>query len=149
VRRLAALACAAGLLAGTAAPAVASVDILKLERELKCPTCDVPLDVSSAASAQRMKDYIRDRAAEGWSEERIKDTLVAQFGRSVLTTPPKEGFDLVAWVVPGVAVVGGLIAIPLVIRAWGRRGRRPAPAGADASPEELDRLQRELDRYEA
>jgi cytochrome c-type biogenesis protein CcmH len=148
MRRLAALVCAAGLLVGSGAPALSAVDVIGLERELKCPTCNVPLDVSTASSAQRMKDYIRQRADEGWSEQRIKDSLVAQFGRSVLATPPKEGFDLVAWVVPGLAVAGGLIAVPFLIRAWGRRGAKPAPAGADASPEERERLQRELDRFQ-
>lgn len=142
---LAVVVVALGALGG---PALATVDIRGLEKELRCPTCNTPLDVSSAPIALRMKEFIRVRAEQGQTEQQIKDALVAEFGREVLATPPKEGFDLVAWVVPGIAVAIGLAAIPVITRRWARRGSRPAPAGADATPEELERLERELDRIE-
>lgn len=142
---LAVVVVALGALGG---PALAAVDIRALERELRCPTCNTPLDVSNAPIALRMKEFIRERAEQGQTEQQIKDALVAEFGREVLATPPKEGFDLVAWVVPGVAVAIGLAAIPFITRRWARRGGRPAPAGADATPEEIERLERELGRIE-
>jgi len=143
---LLALVLLAPLAAGTALGQ--NVDVRALERELRCPTCDTPLDTSNAPVARDMKEFIRERAAEGWTADQIKDALVADFGREVLATPPKEGFDLVAWIVPALVVALGLAAIPVLTRSWARRGRRPAPAGADATPEELDRLQRELERLE-
>ena len=39
--------------------------------------------------------------AEGKTKDQIKDELVAQYGTAVLAEPPKSGFDLTAWLVPG------------------------------------------------
>ncbi len=143
-RRLLAALCAALILAVAAAPAVASVDVLGLEQQLKCPTCEVPLNVSNAPSALRIKAYIEEKAADGWTSGQIEQSLVQQFGRDILATPPKSGFDLIVWVVPAVLILTGLVAIPLIARAWIRRNRLIAPAGVDASPEELARLDQQL-----
>lgn len=149
MRRLLAAVCAVMVALAAVSPALGEVNVKELEKELRCITCNTPLDISNAPSALDMKEYIREKADEGWTAEQIKDSLVAQFGREVLATPPKEGFDLVAWLVPGIAVALGLAAIPFVTRVWARRGgARPAPAGADATAEERDRLQRELDRLD-
>jgi cytochrome c-type biogenesis protein CcmH len=143
-RRLLAALCAALILAVAAAPAVASVDVLGLEQQLKCPTCEVPLNVSNAPSALRIKAYIEEKAADGWTSGQIEQSLVQQFGRDILATPPKSGFDLIVWVVPAVLILTGLVAIPLIARAWIRRNRLIAPAGVEASPEELARLDQQL-----
>ncbi len=146
-RRAAALVAAFMLALSSVSPALGAVDVLELQKELRCPSCGTSLDVSNAPAAQRIKEFVRQQAALGRSEDEIKDALVAEFGREVLATPPKEGFDLVAWVVPAVAVAVGLAAIPIVTRSWSRR-RREVPRGPAATPEEMDRLQRELDRID-
>jgi cytochrome c-type biogenesis protein CcmH len=143
VRRLLTALCAALILITAAAPAVASVDVLGLEQQLKCPTCQVPLNVSNAPSAVRIKAYIEAKAAAGWSASQIEQSLVQQFGRDILATPPKSGFDLIVWLVPAALIIAGLVAIPLIARAWIRRNRAAA-VGTTASPEELERLDREL-----
>lgn len=128
-------------------PAVAgALTVNDVAQEVRCPTCNTPLDVSSAPVALDMKQYIADRIALGWSKQRIIDGLVSEFGRDVLATPPKSGFDLIAWLVPGIAVALGLAAIPVIARAW---ARRPRAAGEDAPPptaEEAARLEDELRR---
>lgn len=118
----------------------------EVAREVRCPTCNTPLDVSNAPVAIDMKQYIAQRIEAGWSKERIIDGLVDEFGEGVLTTPPKSGFDLVAWIVPALAVALGLAAIPLIARAWsrGRSGdERPPP---EPTPEEAARIEEELRR---
>ena len=139
------LAMVATLLAALAlaAPA-ASLTVVEVAREVRCPTCNTPLDVSDSPAAQRLKVFINDRIAEGDDKQQIIDALVEEFGRGVLATPPKEGFDLVAWIVPIVLVLAGLAAIPLVTRVWARRGRdEPAP---EIAPEDAARLDEELRR---
>jgi cytochrome c-type biogenesis protein CcmH len=116
-------------------------------REVRCPTCNTPLDVSNAPVALDMKRYIRERIDEGWTKQEIVDGLVDEFGRGVLATPPKSGFDLVAWVVPGIVVLIGLAAIPVLTRAWSRRPRPDAAAaGPPPTDEEARRLEEELRR---
>jgi cytochrome c-type biogenesis protein CcmH len=141
-----ALAVMAVALLGVAAPAM-SLTVVEVAREVRCPTCNTPLDVSNSPAAERMKVFIANRIAEGDDKQEIIDALVVEFGRGVLATPPKEGFDLIAWVVPIVLVLAGLIAIPFVTRAWARRGSSTAPP--EISPEDAARLDDELRRRDA
>ncbi len=134
-----------GLPAAALADEVRGVDVQSLERELRCPTCNGPLAVSDSPAADQIKQKIRDMAADGKTSDQIKAALVADFGREILADPPKEGFDLVAWLVPSLGVLAGLAVIPFLTRRWARRGGRDTPAPvAAASPEELDRLEAEL-----
>jgi cytochrome c-type biogenesis protein CcmH len=144
-RRALAIALAVFALGGVAAPAFA-VTAQQIYRETRCPTCNTPLDVSTSPAAQAIKDFIQVRIAKGQSEEQILAALEAEFGREVLATPPKEGFDLVAWIVPIVLVVGGLCAIPLVTRSWARRRHSDTPA-PEISPEDAARLDDELKNH--
>lgn len=130
------------------APPALSLTVNEVAREVRCPTCNTPLDVSSAPIALRMKAYIADRIAQGeTSKERIIDDLALEFGESVRTTPPKSGFDLLAWLVPGIVVGLGLALVPFMTRAWARRGGRPAPARPPTA-EEARRLDEELRRLD-
>jgi cytochrome c-type biogenesis protein CcmH len=99
-----------------AAPAGAAPNPADLESELVCPVCETTLDQSDAPVARRMKTYIRERIAAGASERQIKDELVEQFGPAVLAEPAKEGFDLLAWVLPLAA--GGIGAGVVGVLAW-------------------------------
>lgn len=93
----------------------------ELERELVCPTCKTTLDQSNAPVALRMKRFVAARIAAGDSKSEIKDQLVAQFGRGVLAAPEKEGFDLLAWVVPLVGLGAGAVVLSLLLWRWTRR----------------------------
>ena len=142
-RRLAAFVAILLSALALAAPAM-SLTVVEVAREVRCPTCNTPLDVSNSPAAERMKIFIAQRIEGGDDKQEIIDALVVEFGRGVLTTPPKEGFDLVAWIVPIALVVGGLAAIPFVTRSWARRRRDDlAP---EISAEDAARLEDELRR---
>jgi len=138
VRRTAALAALLGLLAAGSALA-APPKAADLEAELVCPVCETTLDQSNAPVAERMKTFIRVRIAAGDSEQEIKDALVAEFGAGVLAEPPGGGFGLLAWLLPLAGLVGGAIAIGLLIRRWSRRGPPEGPSEEKLDPE-LERL---------
>ena len=120
------------VLAGAAS--AAPPNAADLEAELVCPVCETTLDQSNAPVAERMKTFIRVRIAAGDSEQEIKDALVAEFGTEVLAEPPGGGFGLLAWLLPLGALVGGAIAVGLLIRAWSRRDAQPEPVGRAARP---------------
>jgi cytochrome c-type biogenesis protein CcmH len=139
------LAVAALAVAGVASAAPNPAD---LEAELVCPTCHTTLDQSDAPVARRMKQIIRQRIREGATEQQIKNELVAQFGEGVLASPPKKGFDLLAWLLPlgglglGVVVVGGLAW------TWSRRSRGEPEPDEPLDPALERRLDDELARFE-
>ena len=99
----------------------------ELEGELVCPTCKTTLDQSNAPVALRMKAFIRERIAAGDTKSEIKDDLVAQFGRGVLAAPEKEGFDLLAWVLPVAGLVAAGIVVTVLLWRWTRRAEEELP----------------------
>ena len=126
------------LVAFALAPAAAAgVTVDDIARDVRCPTCNTPLNVSEAPIAQDMKRYIRGRIEAGDSREEIIDGLVAEFGSDVLATPPKSGFGLIAWLVPALVVAIGLALIPVLMRLWAARHGGGGPAALSAEDEEL------------
>jgi cytochrome c-type biogenesis protein CcmH/NrfF len=102
-----------------------------------------------------MRAFIRERIAAGDSESEISEALVAQFGEGVLAAPPKEGFNLLAWVLPlaGGAVAIGALAVAL--RRWSRTRAEPGSAATPSAngrppldPELERRLDEELARFD-
>ena len=137
-----------GALSLTGAATAAPPNAADLEAELVCPVCETTLDQSNAPIAERMKAVIRQRIAAGDSEQQIKDALVAQFGPKVLAKPPDGGFGLLAWLLPLAALVGGAVAVGILIRSWSRR-RGPPLASDDPLDPQLERLvDEELARYD-
>ena len=131
IRRVAVIA----LILLAALPALASaLTVTEVARELRCPTCNTPLDVSNAPVAQDMKAYIAVHIRRGETKQQIIDGLVGEFGTEVLATPPKSGFDLIAWLAPALVVAAGLAAIPFMTRAGRAAPARPAPSPPRRAP---------------
>jgi len=124
-----------------AAPAVASESqptLGEIESEVVCPTCHTTLDQSSSPVANRMRSFIRARIAAGDTKSEIKRRLVEDFGEQVLASPPRRGFNLLAWVIPPVAALAGAVILGVLAVRWsrGRSAAPPEPAAPDAA---LDR----------
>jgi cytochrome c-type biogenesis protein CcmH len=139
-----------------AAPASASErhpTLPELETEVICPVCPgETLDQSDAPLAQRMKSFISARVAAGDTRSQIKAKLVAQFGPAVLASPPKQGFDLLVWLLPLAGLAAGAAALAFLARRWSRgRGDEIASepeAGGPLEPELERRLDDELARFD-
>ena len=137
-----------------AAPALASEErptLSELEGEVMCPTCETTLDQSNSPIANRMRAFVRERIEAGDSKSEIKAALVDEFGEQVLASPPKRGFNLLAWVLPFVGLAAGALVLAVAARRWSR-SREPAPAAAPAgAPLDADlerRVDEELARYD-
>ena len=106
-----------------------------INRSLICPVCPgETIDQAQVELARQMRAVVRERLAEGWTRDQVLQFFVDRYGESVLAAPPKEGFNLVAWVVPVVVVVGAFAVLFLVVRAMRRDA--PAPAGPESYSEE-------------
>src|ERR671934_1858360 len=104
----------------------------ELEGEVMCPVCGTTLDQSDSPAARQIERFIKRRIAAGDSEQEIKDALVANYGESILASPPKHGFGLLAWWVP----LGGIL-VAAVLLGWGvwrwSHSREPGHVAATAA----------------
>jgi cytochrome c-type biogenesis protein CcmH len=123
--------------------------LAEIESEVVCPTCHTTLDQSSSPVAQRMRTFIRARIAAGDTKSEIKRRLVADFGDQVLASPPKRGFNLLAWVLPPVgAVVAAALLAVLAVR-WSRRRDKEADDAPAPDPALERRIDDELARLDS
>ena len=73
-------------------------EVNAIARQLYCPVCEnIPLDVCPTPACAQWRALIREKLAEGWSEEQIKQYFADQYGTRVLAEPPREGFSLLIW----------------------------------------------------
>jgi cytochrome c-type biogenesis protein CcmH len=143
-----ALIAAPGLIAGDNTNNRADVPtVADLEDEVMCPACNTTLDQSSSAAARQVERFIAARIAAGDSKQQIKDRLVADYGPWILAAPPKEGFDLLAWVLPFVGLLGGALVLAFLAWRWSR-GREPRPPAPALSPALERRVDDELARFD-
>ncbi len=76
-----------------------------------------------------MRNELMAGLTRGDSDSLVEQAFVQKYGPTVLAAPPTTGaVNRAAWIVPFVALFGGLILIGAVVRAW---KNRPAPAIAD------------------
>jgi cytochrome c-type biogenesis protein CcmH len=138
----------AGVATAHPAPQASLPDI---EDEVMCIVCGVPLELATESpQASQERAFINRLIAEGKTKDEIKDRLVAQYGENVLAVPGDSGFDLAAWLVPGLGILFAAIAIAVGVTRWRRTKPATAGGGSDAEPpaEDSERLDRDLARYD-
>jgi len=86
------------------------------------------------ATVAEVRAIIEKEIAAGKDETTILQDLAIRYGVQVLASPPGKGFNLTAWILPGVGLLAGLSFVVIIVRRW----RKPSPAVADASPKPVD-----------
>jgi cytochrome c-type biogenesis protein CcmH len=130
--------------------------IQAIEKRIRC-TCGCNQDVYTCrttdftcGTSPAMHRRVVALAEQGKTAQQILDTFVQQGGIAILMAPPKRGFNLTAYYVPSVLIVTAAVVLTLMLRRWARASaaNTPTPPSGDlaASPAELERLRRELDR---
>ena len=155
MKRLALVAAVALLIAPSALASDRHPTLNELENEVMCPVCNTTLAQSDSPAAHQIERDISARIRQGWTKSEIKNSLVAEYGESILASPPKSGFNLLAWLLPLAGV--GVAALVLGIAAWSwSRGRAepetsPSPSlngQGPIDPELERRVDEELIRLE-
>jgi cytochrome c-type biogenesis protein CcmH len=149
VNRFAALGAAVLALLAIAPSALAAgpkTNLPDVEDEVMCTICGTLLAESESPQADRERALIRRLIDRGEDKDQIKDALVAQYGPRVLATPSGHGFDLLAWLVPGVGIALALGAIGVLL--WRSRSARRDPPDAEIDPSDMARLDRDMSSYD-
>jgi len=138
----------AGGPAAAASPAGAKTPVSEdavhdVAAQLRCVVCQsLSVADSPSETAHQMKDIIRERLAAGESPEQVRAYFVEKYGNWILLSPPRQGFNLLVWVVPFAGLGLGLVLVLLVVRRW---SRHPAPAQTPPmDPAMRARIRREM-----
>jgi cytochrome c-type biogenesis protein CcmH len=116
-----------------------------LAERMRCPVCQgLSIADSPSASAVAMLGEVRDLLARGYTEDQVLDYFVRAYGEFVLLQPTATGFNLVVWLLPLAAVLGGALLIAARLRA-ARRRRHPGPDAGPGGDEDND--DQDLDPY--
>src|SRR3954447_8230493 len=122
-----------------------------VEEEVMCPVCGVPLGLATESpQAQRERAFIQREAEACKSKQQIKNELVAQYGERVLALPPDKGFNVAAYLVPALIVLGGMAAIATIAIHRRRSGLTggSAPGTPALASDDAARLNADLERYD-
>ena len=146
---------AALLLAAPAAASEQHPTLNELENQIMCPVCvGETLAQSDSPAAAQVKRHIQARITAGDTRSQIKRELVSIYGTRILAAPPRHGFDLLAWVLPLVLILGGAAGMGVLVWRWSRRREEQAVAaawsqnGRPPDPELEARLDDELARFD-
>jgi cytochrome c-type biogenesis protein CcmH len=130
-------------------------DVQAIEQRLAC-TCGCTLDVFTCRTTDFTCTYSPELHREvlalrddGMTAQQILDAFVSKYGEKALMAPKPQGFNLAGYLVPGalIAAAGtGLLFFVARRRAVGAAAGSPVHpvSQVQASPEELDRLERAL-----
>jgi cytochrome c-type biogenesis protein CcmH len=134
-------------------------DVNQVAKDLFCPVCEnTPLDTCPTQACIDWREEIRTQLAAGRTEAEIQQYFVDRYGPRVLSSPPREGFHLIVWLLPiglvlvGIAFfaryLGGLRAQPDKGRADGTftvtQGGAQAPPPAASEDDYISRIEKEL-----
>jgi cytochrome c-type biogenesis protein CcmH len=102
-----------------------------LSAELRCMVCqNQSIDYSDAPLARDIRILIRQRIAEGESNDAVRSYLVSRYGDFILLKPPFKLETLLLWLSAPLTLAAGLVA------AWLARRRAPVATEALSAEEE-------------
>ncbi len=87
---------------------------------LRCPTCTgISVLDSDAPFSVQIKDIVAEQVQAGKTRDEIYKFFVERYGPWILREPPKEGFHILAWIIPCLFLLGGPLLVWLSV--WRRR----------------------------
>jgi len=95
--------------------------------------CNLVLDDCNhfqCGSATPMRARVDREILAGKSDQEIINGFVEDMGLVVLSAPPTSGFNITAWIAPGVLLSVAVVVILLLLRRWSTLSSAPAAAAA-------------------
>jgi cytochrome c-type biogenesis protein CcmH len=68
--------------------------------------------------SDKMRGELMTAVERGDNDDLTLQTLVQEYGPTVMAAPTTTGFNRVAWIMPYLALVLGLTTVVLIVRAW-------------------------------
>src|SRR5512142_1773905 len=128
-------------------PTPSDDEVNRIAHQLYCPVCEnTPLDVCPTEACRQWRALIRQQLAQGWSEDRIKQYFVDQYGARVLAEPPRTGLNWLVYVLPPLIILAGAILLLRAMRSWTKPATSAPAVEKEAAPKDeyVARLEEEL-----
>lgn len=104
---------------GTAADSALDARTTAVAAQLRCPVCQgVSIQDSPSELAQQMRSVVKEQLAAGKSEDDVRAYFTSKYGEWILLSPKAAGFNLLVYILPAIALIGGGIVIAMVVRRW-------------------------------
>jgi cytochrome c-type biogenesis protein CcmH len=121
--------------------------VRRLAKELRCPTCQaLSIYDSPSELAREMKGQIRARLQAGMTPQEVRATFVDAYGEWVLLSPEPQGFNLLIYILPVLALLLGAAIVLVAMRRWlvgpGRGASVPGPGDPSGSRESVSSAER-------
>jgi cytochrome c-type biogenesis protein CcmH len=105
-----------------------------IAQKLYCPVCEnIPLDVCPTQACIQWRALIREKLAQGWTEDQIKQYFVEQYGARVLSEPPRQGWNWLVYILPLLFVIGGVYVVIRLFRSWKPPASATVPPAGEAT----------------
>jgi cytochrome c-type biogenesis protein CcmH len=90
-----------------------------IEAVVRCPSCpDISVAQSNESTSLAVRHQIERQVAAGRSTAQIEQTLVSQYGQTILLIPPDPGGVPIIWLVP--IILGGVALTAVGVLFWRR-----------------------------
>lgn len=129
-------------------------EMLDIAKELHPPGCtdSMTADYCMLYTAHDLRAEIMDMLSLGKEKNQIIDELVQKYGERILAAPKAEGFHLLAWILPGAAILSGGSMIAVLLYVWVRRSSKTREVEAHSqqqsiSTEESQQVQEQLKHW--
>jgi len=94
-----------------------------------------------------MRNELMAGLQRGDSDDLVLQAFVQKYGPTVMAAPTTTGFNRVAWIMPFVALTGGLLLVVVIVKSWNtRRAAAVVPTGSGVDAHEMDELRRRVHR---
>lgn len=123
----------------------------EIAKTLRCTVCQSEsIFESQAPLAQQMRGVIRERVAQGQSDEEIRAYFLSRYGEYILMEPPKTGLNWLIWAGPFLLLLVGGIFLYRTLARWTAQTASAPPENIppldDASRQRIERELRSVQK---
>jgi cytochrome c-type biogenesis protein CcmH len=117
----------------------------------KCGACNNTVATCSMLECHYSlpaREKIDEMQKAGASDQSIIDSFVKESGLGALATPPAEGFYLLGWLMPFIAISLGLVSVAIWFKRFGKRSTAAEAPLPEIDRRYQDRMDKELQDLE-
>lgn len=119
------------LLTAATSFAAAEKDILRVSERLSCfcGTCPhLVVTQCGCSQADKVMKEVGEMLDKGMTDQQIVQSFVDRYGNTVLSSPPKSGFNLTAYLIPfGAFLLGGTVLVAFLKHQRNGKDQGPKP----------------------